>query len=204
MNKEKCIVKSQEVFLQIKSTGQEVFLTSFFPKEMFRGKLWKSLVFESWRIFNSDTYFNFQLFLKSLDCSNFYITPKNIDEISFTQYINSLDEKGLHRADYGIVLNINSKTTFKEFDEIQKEFNYNFIDSLLFDPSGRWAFYTNPALDMMVLGYDPSIQKIVDTYYINDSERITSLSDANELIEDVEGVNVSNQLISNYGDAFLD
>ncbi len=201
-NKEKYVISSEAEYLYVKTIFNKLFLPEFFPKKMFKNDNWGIIILESWRLFNMETFSKFQLFIECFENERLYITPKNIRKVDYRAYKKSIDIKGFYKSEYGIPLCFEPNITFDLFQKLQTHFNYNNIDSVLFSNSEKWAFYTNPSLDIMILGYDTSIFEFVNKFYKNYSERILTMEKVDQLIIDETGKSELDKLNEFYADAF--
>jgi hypothetical protein len=174
---------------------KDVFSCKKFPEFIFANKNWEILFFESWSIFDSNTYHTFTSFLQRLNEKYFFLVPD-----SFQDLINDYLVKNIQKKELFPIVCIETGDSFEEFDVIKHDFGYNAAtDSFIFGSSRKWGIDCMPMDNLLIFGIDKKIKDIFINLYENHPDKI----DIDRFIELLEADSVldkelKHRIIQNY------
>lgn len=132
---------------------------------------------QSWNIFNQDTFEKFIDLMLTLKEKTCYLSTRSFINYDIDKYLKFLKTGGRSGKDYTAVYKIDTSTSFESLDFIQEDSNYFIIDSYLIFKSGKICVYTNPSLDLMVIGFNKNLSSLVDKVYMEYSDRLNSIEE---------------------------
>ncbi len=190
----------------IQTIAREHFTGLEFPEAVFCKQEWGVYCLESWNIFSDSTFKNFKNFLNEIEEKSIFLIPDSFGQTNIEEYIFSLEVKGFQKSEYRAVLEFNTNFDFKAFNNFQEHYFYHNLDSLLIGSSTKWGLYVNTNINLIILGFNPDIKKIIDKFYKISEERITSLDSVIDYVDiwakKDKADEVKRMIIKNYHKAF--
>lgn len=178
--KNKFIINTKEPFNKARNLASAIFYKNEFPEVIFKHRAWKMIFLESSNLFDDASYEKFISLVRDLKENEFFLTPYNISDYNADNYIEMLSSNWIR---WNSVVSFDVNLPFSDFDGLQNELSYRTaIDSFLFSHSGKWGIYNNSNIDLMIIGFAPEIEELVEKHYHNVEDRIQSV---NTLIDDV-------------------
>lgn len=177
--KNKCEAEAVQELLLVNTTGLDFFDLVF--KESYSNQLF----LESWSVFDEDTYSKFLTLLSSLGENEAYIVSSGYIKYNIDDYIEFAQVETVSNSTHTHGYKIKSTTSFESIEHIQELGNYGILNSYIISESGNWCFYTNPNIDLMVLGFKNEISETVNRVYANFDDRLNSLEALFEFTKNV-------------------
>lgn len=162
------IIATPDELKKIKDDLSLIFTGKEYPEPVFNKNSWNLIVLETWSIFDETTLATFKNFIKAVGDEMFMLCPDDL-------YSTNKFSIQINKSDLRQTFLLSSNITFKEFDKIQYNQQYHNLDSYIYGISKRWGLYTETNIGIMILGYEPEIEKIVKDYYEENEERITTI-----------------------------
>ncbi len=150
-----------------------------FPERLFKKSDWQTFFFEGWDVFDEFHFKKFVMLTSSLNEDTFYITNSDYSE-NFYKLVKC--DMHTEYKDYLRMVNDDSELTSA----------YNLF---LFSTTLRWVVYIDTFHDLMIVGFERGIEKVVSMIFNDVAYRIESREELKDYLEKIKSVSDLNSFM---------